>query len=140
MRKGVSPLVAAVLLIAITMTIAAILSYWASGFVRSRTTEWEKALPAGECSFANFQIYTCRYDSSNSSLMLILENVKDVELTNITAYIVYGNGTIDARLSGFQNLPGGQIKAYNIYGVDSTYDKITIKTQCSDVSATDFCK
>ena len=35
--KAVSPLVAAVLLIAVTMTIAGMLAYWASGFVRQQT-------------------------------------------------------------------------------------------------------
>jgi len=140
MRKGVSPLVAAVLLIAVTMTIAAMLSYWASGFVRSRTEEWEKQLPAGECSFANFRFYSCRYDTATSSFIVILENVKGVELKNITAYIVYTNGTIDPRLTGFANLPASQIKTYTIGEVDPGYDKLTIKTHCPDVTATDDCR
>jgi len=143
MRKGVSPLVAAVLLIAVTMTIAAMLSYWASSFVRSRTEEWERRLPAGECSFANFRVYSCSYQNTTPTtgkLNVILENVKDVELKNITAYIVYTNGTIDSRLTGFANLPANQIKTYTIDNVDPGYDKLTIKTHCPDVTATDDCR
>lgn len=140
MRKGVSPLVAAVLLIAVTMTLAAMLSYWASGFVRSRTEEWERRLPAGECSFANFRVYSCRYDTPTSSLIAILENVKDVELRNITAYVIYTNGTIDSRLTGFANLPASQIKTYTISNVNPGYDRLMIKTHCPDVTATDDCR
>ena len=133
MKKGVSPLVAAVLLIAITMTLAAMLSYWASNFVRSRLPEGEPA----ECGFAYFRMYSCNYDSG--VLTAILENVKDMELKNVTAYIIYTNGTIDAR-PGLANLAGLQIKTYAIGNVSTNYGQLTIKTHCPDVSVTDDCQ
>lgn len=137
MIKGVSPLVAAVLLIAVTMTIAAMLSYWASGFVRSRTEEWEKRLPAGECSFANFRVYSCKYDTG--TITMVLENVKDVDLRNITAYVLNSDSSIDVK-TGLSDLPALQIKSYSLTGISASYEKITIKTHCPDVIVTDDCR
>lgn len=133
MKKGVSPLVAAVLLIAITMTLAAMLSYWASNFVRSRLPEGEPA----ECSFAYFRMYSCSYASGQ--LTAILENVKDIQLKNITAYVIYDNGTIQQQL-GFADLPGLQLKTYIINNVSINYAHLTVKTHCPDVSVTDDCQ
>lgn len=139
MRKAVSPLVAAVLLIAVTMTIAAILSMWATGFITERTKEWEEKSPAGECTFANFKVYSCRYNAADNTFRVILENMKDVGLKNITAFVLYDNDTIGFH-SGFQNLPGGQIQAYTIPGVDPNYQELTIKTHCPDARQTDDCR
>lgn len=140
MRKAVSPLVAAVLLIAVTMTIAAILSYWASGFVRSRTEEWEERLPAGECSFANFRIYSCSYSDTNGEFTIILENIRNVKLRNITAFVIYDNGTIQTQSVLADLDPSPAIKTYTISGVSPNYNELSIKTHCSDVSATDDCR
>lgn len=139
MKKAVSPLVAAVLLIAVTMTIAALLSYWASGFIKQRTSEWEERSPGGECTFANFKIYSCLYSGTDSSFRVILENLRDVELKNITAFVIYDNGTVGSQ-SGFSSLPGGQIQTYTFSGVNSNYQELTIKTHCPDVRQTDDCR
>jgi len=139
MKKGVSPLVAAVLLIAVTMTIAALLSYWASGFIQQRTREWEEESPGGACTFAGFKIYSCIYSGTDSSFRVILENLRDVELKNITAFVIYNNGTIGSQ-SGFSSLPGGQIQTYTISDIDPDFQDLTIKTHCPDVRQTDDCR
>ena len=56
--KAVSPLVAAVLLIAVTMTIAGMLAYWASGFVRLQTETFSNQSVVSKCNFADFKVYS----------------------------------------------------------------------------------
>lgn len=136
MRKAVSPLVAAVLLIAVTMTIAAILSFWVSGFVRESLGEQS---PVRECTFANFKIYSCSYSDTDNTIRVILENLGNVEVKNITAHVIYDNGTIGFH-SGLANLPTSRINAYTISGVSSNYQELTIKTNCPDVTHTDDCR
>ncbi len=58
---GISPLVAAVLLIAVTMTIAGLLAYWATSFVRTSLPETNRT--EAECRLADFSIYFCSYNS-----------------------------------------------------------------------------
>ena len=133
MRKGISPLVAAVLLIAVTMTLAGILAYWASSFVRVRTEEWERRMPAGECSFANFRIYRCKYNSSTEKISLILDNVEGVELDSLVLFMLYDNATI-ANKTMTGTLPARTIKAFEVTGISENFEKITIKTNCPDVT------
>lgn len=132
MRKGISPLVAAVLLIAVTMTLAGILAYWASSFVRVRTEEWERRLPAGECSFANFKIHNCKYNSTLDKITLVLDNIEDVEL-DTTLFVIYDNGTITNQTLG--TLPERMIKSFTVSDIQTNFESITIKTNCPDVSA-----
>lgn len=56
MKKGVSPLIAAVLLIAFTMAIAAILTAWISGFTTERTEEVKKYEEEISCLSKNIYI------------------------------------------------------------------------------------
>lgn len=64
-RKGVSPLIAAVLLVAFTMTVAAILATWSSSFVRSKTREAEQEQEEkAMCSGLAMNVESAKYDSS----------------------------------------------------------------------------
>jgi flagellin-like protein len=91
MRKGISPLVASVLLIAATMSIAGILAYWASSFVSKQTETFENQTVTSECNYADFKIYSCSYNSSSRRLTMILENTRDVTLKNLNVFIFYSN-------------------------------------------------
>ncbi|MEA3230037.1 MAG: archaellin/type IV pilin N-terminal domain-containing protein, partial [archaeon] len=53
-KKGISPLIAAVLLIAFTMAIAALLTTWVTQFTESQQKESEKYQEKIECSGSNF--------------------------------------------------------------------------------------
>ncbi|MBI2547246.1 MAG: hypothetical protein HYW23_02255 [Candidatus Aenigmarchaeota archaeon] len=59
--KGISPIVASVLLIAITMTIAGVLAYWSSTFV-SNTLPGENTTTA-QCRLAQFEFLLCNYNT-----------------------------------------------------------------------------
>lgn len=137
--KGISPIVAAVLLIAITMTIAGVLAYWSSTFVE-RSLPVENATTS-ECRFAQFEFISCKYNSTAQSLTFSLNNVRNTELKNLTAYVEYNNGTI-LPSGGYalnESLPGGKIGIYSISNVGSDFSKLLIKTHCPELSRSSTC-
>jgi flagellin-like protein len=133
--KGISPLVAAVLLIAVTMTIAGMLAYWATGFVRT-------GLPSNvtevECTGANFKVYDCKYNSTANRIDLLLQNIGGVDLRNLSVFVVYSNNTVST-ITLNETLSKAQIKSYQLNGISSDYTKLTITSPCPGVEATTTC-
>lgn len=143
MRKGISPLVAAVLLIAATMGIATILTYWASTFIKSSLPEVANQ-SYSPCLYADFNIYSCSYTNSTptkGNVTLILKNVMDVELRNLTATVFYPGGNIKTyNLQPDNILPKNIYKAFTIVDVDLPYSKIVITTHCPYVEEESPCQ
>ncbi|MFH0711161.1 MAG: archaellin/type IV pilin N-terminal domain-containing protein [Candidatus Aenigmatarchaeota archaeon] len=139
MSKGVSPLVASVLLIAATMSIAGILAFWASNFARTQTAAFENQTIASECNFATFDVYTCSYDLANKKVLLSLNNNGQVNLKDLVAYFQYPNGNLTA-FNITDPLPQNVLKQFYISGVTENYSKIIIRTQCSQLSRETACK
>jgi flagellin-like protein len=137
--KGISPLVATVLLIAVTMTIAGMLAYWASSFVKTQTGQFENQTLTSECRFADFKFYSCNYNSTSQQMTFVLENFRSVTLKDLVAYIVYQNGTV-ANYSLNATLPGASMKGFTIGNVSSDYSSVTIKTHCSEVDTRSSCR
>jgi len=137
-QKGISPLVAAVLLIAVTMTIAGVLAYWAASFVQT-------SLPAAnqteaDCRLAEFSIYSCRYSNSSSTINLILENKKNIELRGLKVFLFYANDTISDPISLDGALPpGGMLKSFIINNVDWNFTKISVGTHCPELTKEKVC-
>lgn len=136
--KGISPLVAAVLLIAVTMTIAGILAWWAGSFVRTSLPEVNET--EVECRFAEFSIYSCSYVNSTGSLNIILENLENTELKELKLYAVYGDGTLSNEISLNETLNAGSLQSYTITGITWPFSLITVKTHCAELSRSKSCK
>lgn len=84
MRKGISPLIAAVLLVAFTMAIAGIMAAWATQFSTNK-------LGPSDCALA---LAIIDKDFSGSTLTVALANRNDkLNLTDIKATVVYPNLT-----------------------------------------------
>lgn len=82
MRKGISPLIAAVLLVAFTMAIAGIMAAWATQFSTSK-------LGSSDCALA---LVIIDKDFSGSTLAVALANRNDkLNLTDIRATVLYAN-------------------------------------------------
>ncbi|MEM5797467.1 MAG: archaellin/type IV pilin N-terminal domain-containing protein [Candidatus Aenigmatarchaeota archaeon] len=136
--KGISPIVAAVLLIAITMTIAGVLAYWSSTFI-STTLPTENVTTA-QCRVAQFEFRSCRYNSTSQTITFSLENVRSIELSNLTAFIEYSNNTVSSGIPLNQSLPPATIKSYAVSGISPDFSKIIIKTtNCPELSRSDVC-
>ncbi len=90
MKKGISPLIAAVLLIAFTMTIAAILATWAQTFGEEQLGEaGEEGRMAIDCPRIRLNIERASYNDDDGKIdNVILWNRAPEELSDIR-FVVY---------------------------------------------------
>ncbi len=93
--KGISPLIASVVLIAVTLAIAGILSTWAIQFVGGRGT----AITQQTACLGALEVDTfppsLTYNSGTSELTVIMINKKtDLTLQSITAFLTYPDGSV----------------------------------------------
>lgn len=132
-RKGMSPLIAAVILIAATMSIAAILAYWATTYVREELGSAEELGIAGgaKCLEAQFELRSGSY--SGRTLTLILDNKKSVDLTLTDLFLIYSDNTVENHTLDTM-LNGNEIKTVTVSDVTDNFLTGEIKTHCSDVS------
>lgn len=135
--KGISPIVASVLLIAITMTIAGVLAYWSSTFV-STSLPTENSTMA-KCRVAQFEFLNCKYNSTAQTIIFSLNNVRTVDLGNVTAYVEYSNGTVSSTIPLNQTLPANTIKGFSISSVSPDFSKLLVKTNCPDIDKSTEC-
>ena len=134
MRKGISPLVAAVILIAATMSIAGILTFWATGFVRERLDVAGNTTDETNCLAAQFRLYSGTFDNSTSpgTLYLILENQRSIDLSLTNLYLFYPNNVLqDITLT--ETLLGNKLKSITISNVNGGFSGGKIKTNCPDI-------
>ena len=93
-RKGISPLIATILLIAFVIAVGGILSGWLVSFTKERT---EEARLKGEtdirCSYASLYISDANCNSTSSELSFIVENTGSIDLTEFEMIIIYSNNT-----------------------------------------------
>lgn len=98
-RKGISPLIAAVLLIAFTMAVAAILTAWVTSFTQDTTgqvgNESERLV---SCSFASIDIYDAVL--SGSTLTVNVANTGTRDLNNVTLVLFHDDGSINETWAG----------------------------------------
>ena len=134
---GISPLVAAVLLIAVTMTIAGLLAYWATSYVRTSLPEINQT--EADCRFADFSIYSCTFYNSTDTINLIIENYKTVDLTSIKAYLFFPNTSVSSPISLDGTVTAGMLKSFQIENVQDDFSKIIISTQCPEINKEKIC-
>ncbi len=129
--KGISPLVATVLLIAATMSIAMILSFWASSFVTSGLPEQNETQT--KCQFSNFEIYQCSYNASNSALDITLRNSGQNSLSDMVAFMILTNNSVYGPnvLSG--DLAAGIYQSYRIFNIPAFSKLIVNSRSCTGI-------
>ena len=81
--KGISPLIAAVLLVAFTMAIAGIMAAWATTFAQGKLTE------ATTCALA-LRILDLKFTNGNITVRVVNEN-NNANLTDIRFSILYAD-------------------------------------------------
>ena len=132
---GISPLAAAVILIAVTMTVSGMLAYWATNFVKTPVG----AAAIDSCGTADFSIYYCNFDGSSGTLSVILENLKAVEMDDLRVYFVYPDSTVSDAVALGAPLSGGVLKSYTVTDVDPSFTKIIVKAQCPELARETTC-
>jgi len=141
--KGISPLVATVLLIAFVVSIAGILSIWLNSLTVSTTQlVGTEASIAITCSYGGIRLLDLRY--SNNFLTGGIENTGSITLGNLTLQIIYLNLTTE-RFN--LCLEGGAAKScpsptlllyprelvYFNVSCSENFDKIRVLTNCTSV-------
>ena len=132
MRKGLSPIVAAVILIAATMSIAGILTFWTTTFVSKKLNESSSVNEETSCLGAEFKLHPSS-NYKNGNLVLRLDNIRTVDLKLDTLYVFYSDNTMKSfPLNSV--LKGGEIKELNSISVGSNLVSGKIKTNCPTAS------
>lgn len=124
-RKGLSPLIAVIMLIAFTMIIAGILATWTTNFAQRQRVQIEF------CSEAGAYIQGGTYDAG--TLNLIIYNNGKVPLSFI-GILKYKNGTVIKYPTSLDNVSESSIKTFTMNGVGSDLEQATIQSkECAGV-------
>jgi len=119
MGKGISPLIAGVLLIAFTLAVAAIISGWLTSLTKTTTEKTEKGVSTQvECSKAVIEIDR------------VWENP-----TGNTSVLVHNKGTVDLT-GGFSLVCGDNIKENTSVNVTAgSIESVIFNVDCSGTSS-----
>ena len=132
MRKGISPLIASVLLIALVIGVAGIYSGWFSDFIKTITSMIEKHEDVRiTCTYGDVSLRNLVYNTTSSNLTGEVENTDIIPLGNIDLEIFYDNATKEDMDLNMILIPGEK-DVFNI-GISSNYQKVRVLTNCSNV-------
>jgi flagellin-like protein len=127
MRKGISPLIAVIMLIAFTMIVAGILAGWATTFVTEQRRELQF------CSKASMYIHRASFvngTGGKGDLTLVLYNTGDVPLSGFTIRLTYANKTIESLKKPELSISSQDIKSV-VIKTDDTLDEVVVQSlQC----------
>jgi len=133
MRKGISPLVAVIMLIAFTLIVAGILAGWATQFAQTQRRAVEY------CVDARIMIQRGTYNPSDKTLSIVTYNFGRVPL-RMAALLTYSNlslhPTAIEKYPEILNTTAGSIQAFTLTNVTNDLDGITIQSEeCPGASA-----
>jgi flagellin-like protein len=124
MMKGISPLIATIMLIAFTMIVAGILAGWATQFVTQSRSELQF------CSKAQLLIQRAYYDNTTQTLTLHLFNTGDVPLNGFTVRLTYQNESLSLEKFESMNISYQDIKTVTVQ-TDETLSQVAVQSlQC----------
>jgi flagellin-like protein len=124
-RKGISPLVAVIMLIAFTLIVAGILAGWATRFAETQREQ------ISYCVDARILLSRGTYDPSTDTLRLVLYNYGKVDLT-LSALLTYSDIILHpeelALMPKAFNISAGDTKVFTILNVTDDLEKIEIRS------------
>lgn len=131
MSKGLSMIIAAVLLIAVTMSIAGILIYWSTSFVQKKLSETgDNSTYETLCLGAEFKLHSASFN--NGTLFLRIDNQRTIDLTLENLYLFYPDNKMETvPLNAL--LKGNEIKQFTLSNITDGFTNGKIKTTCPTV-------
>ncbi|MDY6768637.1 MAG: CARDB domain-containing protein [Candidatus Nanohaloarchaea archaeon] len=134
-RSGVSPLIAAVLLIALTMGLAAIITPYVTTFAEERSQQLKnRSGQEIQCSYAGVDVADAVYISANNQTDVSVENTGTVDFNNVSV-VTYTGSAVQGR-TYVSPLAAGEAESVTISGTDSKPDRVrAISKQCPAVSS-----
>lgn len=153
MKKGISPLIAAVLLIAFAIAVAGILSGWFTGLVKSQSTQvGSQTEQSIECGYGGIRIQTdtiaCNFTGSNDELNFSLENSGSINMYDFKVQVYVDDlvhtytlkeRTTNSKFTDSYPLKPDEIKSVfaaigdNVTSKDADWIRVT--TQCPGVNS-----
>jgi len=143
--KGISPLVATVLLIAFTVAVAGLLSNWLTGFASQSAQQVSSSSSVTlSCTYGGVSLGNLKYNSTQNNMTGYIENTGTVSIGNLSLQIIYTNKTIVTyNLCSIGSI-GSNCTAKNIslsprdvitFSVPSqnNYETLRVATNCSSV-------
>ncbi len=145
-KKGISPLIAAVLLIAFTVAIATLIAGWFSTLARTTTSAvTNKTALAVDCSSASINIREVYVEPHASAAVVraLVENngfIDDMNISGATAYNSTGQATAATGIP-ITDFDRGETIVLNftsmaIPSCPSGFDRVIVTTDCGGVSDT----
>ena len=136
MKKGVSPFISTVLLIAFAIAVAAIFGGWLSTFVQITNKDVEeKSEKRVTCSYGGIALESLKYNRTTRNFSGKVENTDIIVLGNIDFEIFYTDDT-RAKLDLNMTLEPGEKNTFNqnVVKINTTnINKIRVITNCSNV-------
>lgn len=142
--KGVSPLIATVLLISFTVAVAGIIATWITQFASTTSQTVSKQSDTEiTCAYGSVNIRSLKY--SSPFLSGVVENNGQIDLGSISLSIIYQNATsekIQLCKSGITgqscatsnlSLRVSEQQSFNFTLNGSNYEEIRVITNCSNV-------
>lgn len=142
--KVLSPIVATIILILLTIALAGMLGAWVTFFVRTKTVEINQTMETARvnCFLMKFDIVSCRKQNDNIKIILSNSGMTNISGLMITFFELDDMGNII-------NLNSTEIKkniiraSYEILDIKSllrNFSKIEIKSiECPDVRSETYC-
>ena len=130
-KKGISPLLASVLLFAITVSVAGVFAQFAPSLLNSVTdSASNQTTNQIRCEAASVEVIQATYDPDDEEMVTVVRNNGDVEL-NVTS-AVFLDGRLAERTSS--SLSPGQTQNYEETGLTSEPERVTsFSEECGSV-------
>lgn len=137
-RKGITPIIAAVLLVAVSLSVVAIFSGWAPNLAKTITDDTTNStLETLECDQASVDIRSAYYNTSSSpnNLTVTLRNNGGTDLSKMIV-AVFDQNDLTIEENQDVNLSSGELNDTVINGVDKEPSYVeAYSTQCGKVKA-----
>lgn len=133
-EKGISPLIAAVLLIGFTATVAAMLATWSQGLVKQQKQKFrQERIETEICQALDLRVESAVYDSSKNSITTLVWNTGDKNLTNFKIDVYYTKVNLTTKIpsNSKEKIPPGEFISLKVANVE-TPKKIEIRSRADE--------
>ena len=141
-KKGISPLIATVLIIGFTVALAAIVMTWGSTFIRETTETTERSTSqAIKCATdLSFDITNVSCSSTGGSKLVVVDNRGNVDIKSLMFRIHYENGSVVKDLTaGASGLAKYEVTPYTVGAIDGVTTKVeAISTIAGEAGQEDY--
>jgi flagellin-like protein len=142
--KGISPLVATVLLIAFVVSVGGLVAAWTTSFTKDTTQlVADQSKLQITCQYGKLNLKNLQFASTPVKLSGIIENNGLIALGNLTLTVIYQNASSQriqlcsdptgaaSCSSGNLTLTQSQLAAFNITIGGSNYDSMKMSSNCT---------